>query len=57
MQDTIIDTLNWPPSALAAIESQRVLIVELKNTLEWLLENDELTQYGRKTVEQLLGRG
>lgn len=33
---------------------QREWIETLRGTLEWLLENDELTQYGRKTAQDAL---
>ena len=32
--DKVSDTLQWPPSALAAIEEQRVVIVRLRAALE-----------------------
>lgn len=49
------------PEVIRSIEGEaqslRDRIIELQETLKWLLENDELTQYGRKTAEQALGRG
>jgi hypothetical protein len=36
------------------VDALRAEIERLKNTMLFLLENDELTQYGRKTVEAAL---
>jgi|SRR3990167_848331 len=50
-QTTVIDTLHWPPSALAAIEKQRAEIERLTGEKSYL--SDEVVPALRQEIERL----